>query len=208
MEHKSATFMERPFAILNNINLERNPSGIHVLATKGDLESWASEADIQRKVTVVFGDAITDSGLKQVLRCLNELSIFKLRADIWVVVNNTGSPVGVVEVKKPGSKIMGSEYVHGQIYDYMMRLKSFHGLRNVFGVVSTYVQWRIYWLSDCDDIAAAEQVPTSVAGMEEICENLYEAEEEISVALNPLQMDKYIIMLVCCSLWQTNSAWE
>ncbi len=61
--------------------------------------------------------------------------------------------MGVVEVKRPGKGIMDSEQVHGQIYDHMMRLRSFHGLRHVFGIVSTYNQWRVYWLNDCNEIA-------------------------------------------------------
>jgi len=43
--------------------------------------------------------------------------------------------------------------VHGQIYDYMLRLKTFFGLRNVFGIVSTYKEWRFYWFPETDGAA-------------------------------------------------------
>jgi hypothetical protein len=85
----------------------------------------ASEMDIQQHVISVLSDAITAAGLQQKLHCFNELSIFRLRHDIWVVMSSTGVPVGVCEVKKPGVNIMNSRYVFGQIYDYMMRLRSF-----------------------------------------------------------------------------------
>jgi len=90
-----------------------------------------------------------------------------------VVMNERGVPVGVCEVKKPGRTIINSPVVHGQIYDYMLRLRSFHGLKHVFGIVSTYEQWRLYWLDDCcsaataTDLAAASSSSSSLplAGM-------------------------------------------
>ncbi len=139
----------------------------------GDLQSWASEMDVQQLVKAVLQDAITAAGLGHLLKCYNELSIFKLRPDIWVVMNERGVPVGVCEVKKPGRTIINSPVVHGQIYDYMLRLRSFHGLKHVFGIVSTYEQWRLYWLDDCcsaataTDLAAASSSssPLPLAGM-------------------------------------------
>jgi hypothetical protein len=75
-------------------------------------------------------------------------------------VKRSGVPIGVVEVKKhkENSEVLSKESVHGQIYDYMLRLKSFHGLQHVFGIVSTFSQWRIYWLPECDEVAAASSV--------------------------------------------------
>lgn len=120
--------------------------------------------DVQQLVKAVLQDAITAAGLGHMLKCYNELSIFKLRPDIWVVMNDRGVPVGVCEVKKPGRSIINSSFVHGQIYDYMLRLRSFHGLRYVFGIVSTYEQWRLYWLDDCAAAASASvSAPASSA---------------------------------------------
>ena len=75
--------------------------------------------DVQQLVKATLQDAITAAGLGHLLKCYNELSIFKLRPDIWVVRDERGVPVGVCEVKKPGANIMDSGIVHGQIYDYV-----------------------------------------------------------------------------------------
>jgi hypothetical protein len=119
------------------------------------LDAWGSESDIQGFVKTVLGDAIVAAGLKHKLRCFNELSVFSIRPDIWIVVNECGVPVGVCEVKAPGRSVMKNDIVHGQIFDYMLQLRSFHGLTHVFGIVSTYKQWRIYWLNDENCINAA-----------------------------------------------------
>ena len=55
-------------------------------------------------------------------------------------------------------KIMESESLHGQLFDYMQRLKSFFGQQWVFGIATTYDQWRIYWLPDCDPVARQTKV--------------------------------------------------
>lgn len=65
-----------------------------------------------------------------------ELSVFGDRSDI-VVFRLRGIPVGVVEVKKPGGSIMENKLAHGQVYDYMKRLRQFHGLDHVFGILTT-----------------------------------------------------------------------
>ncbi len=51
---------------------------------------------------------------------------------------------------------MKSPLVHGQVYDYMKMLQSFHGLRRVFGIAATYDEWRVYWLDATDDLARAD----------------------------------------------------
>jgi len=57
---------------------------------------------------------------------------------------------------------MDGPKVHGQIYDYMLRLKSFFGLQHVFGIVTTYEEWRFFWFSDSNAAAAANALPGDV----------------------------------------------
>lgn len=162
-EHAPAQLQQRPFGVLHPLELQTGRSSyIWGAYDSGDLQSWASEMDIQQLVKAVLQDAITAANLGHLLKCYHELSIFKLRPDIWVVMNERGVPVGVCEVKKPGSSIMDSPVVHGQIYDYMLRLRSFHGIKHVFGIVSTYHQWRLYWLEDCAAAAAAAATVVTV----------------------------------------------
>ena len=111
---------------------------------------------IQQLVSLGLKDAIASVGLAEELECINEHSLFRLRADMLiVVVKKSGVPVGVIEIKND----QNLDHHNGQILDYMLRLKSFNGLQSVFGVVTTYRCWHICWLPDCDGIAAAEQVP-------------------------------------------------
>ena len=125
------------------------------------LDEWGSESDIQKLVSAVISDIICAIGLKSRLKFFAELSVFRLRADIWVVMKSTGLPVGVIEVKKPNKEVLNSRRTCGQIYDYLLRLKSFYGLEHVFGIVTTYDEWRFFWLPECDHIAASSDVTVS-----------------------------------------------
>lgn len=62
--------------------------------------NYASESDVQGHVKNLLSDIIGTAGLESV-QCLNELSIFGHRADIWLIPR-AGKPVGVVAIKKPG----------------------------------------------------------------------------------------------------------
>jgi hypothetical protein len=114
---------------------------------------------------MVMVDAIEAAGLLNELKCQEDLGVFNETPDIWVVTSR-GIPVGVIEVKRPDDKIMEEPLAHGQIYDYMLRLRSFHGLKHVFGIVTTYKQWRVYWLPSTDPIAASDTI-NSAAEQEE-----------------------------------------
>ena len=47
----------------------------------------------------------------------------------------------------------------GQIFDYMCMLRTQHGLRYVFGIVTNYAEWRIVWLPDTEPAAQATELP-------------------------------------------------
>mmetsp|Transcript_521 Transcript_521/g.739 ORF Transcript_521/g.739 Transcript_521/m.739 type:complete len:510 (+) Transcript_521:622-2151(+) len=156
LEHEEAAFEERTFLPLKNLRTLDHISRIWAdLGSKSTLR-WATESDIQGFVKLVINDAIAAAGLENELSCFNELGIFRLRPDIWILFEQKGIPIGVIEVKKPDSKIMNSNRLHGQIYDYMLRLRHFFGQKWIFGITSTYEEWRIYWLTDCNKIAEAD----------------------------------------------------
>jgi len=131
-------------------------------------QRYASESDIQTLVRFALEDvkAVASKLLPELkLDLFNELSVFQLRADIWVVTA-AGVPVGVVKVKKPPlgdadpAAALNNMLVAGEMYDYLLRLKSFHGLRHCFGIATNYLCWRVFWLpsDETDEIAAANQV--------------------------------------------------
>ena len=71
----------------------------------------------------------------------------------------------MVEVKTPSTKkILESHQVAGQLYDYMMRLRSFYGLQAVFGIMTTYCEWRICWLDTTisRQLASTDRISSSV----------------------------------------------
>ena len=74
-----------------------------------------------------------------------------------------GIPAGVIEVKtpKPDGRVLDSPLLAGQLYDYMMLLRSFYGLQSIFGVMTTYYEWRICWLdtSESKSLASATSLP-------------------------------------------------
>ena len=117
---------------------------------------YSTEEDISRFVQEVLRDAVSAlPALQSVeVRIVPELSAFGEKADLWVLAR-LGVPVGVVEVKKPHEAILQNESVAGQLLDYMKRLRSFFGLSDIFGIATTYEEWRIFWLKDCDAAAAS-----------------------------------------------------
>ena len=165
--------VKQSFQLLNDITPRAFVS--RIWTDLGNVQSltWASESDIQGYVKLVIHDAITAAGLEGKVSCMNELGIFRIRPDIWIVIKE-GFPIGVLEVKKPDKKIMQSERLHGQIFDYMIRLRNFYGQKHVFGIVSTYEEWRIYWLANdvCNDAASAttklENIEATQAYVEDI----------------------------------------
>jgi hypothetical protein len=152
-KHLPAKFSQGIFSTITDLELRSDACLMWTRSTQCKM-GWGTESDIHGFVKDTLVDAIFAAGLMDHVQCFNELSVFELRADIWVVTSKM-VPIGVVEVKKPDEGIMASERVHGQIYDYMLRLQSFFGLKNVFGIVSTYEQWRIYWLPSAGEAAAS-----------------------------------------------------
>lgn len=155
--HRVAKLLERSFAKVKDLHLSGGRS-IWVSKQQGAMDSFLNERKIQMLVRNVISDAITAVGLVEQLACEEEMSIFRVKPDIWILTKSTGIPVGVVEVKIPDPEKMDNGLIHGQIYDYMARLESFYGLQHVFGIVSTYQQWRICWFPSSDNAARATEI--------------------------------------------------
>ena len=161
--------------------------------------TFGSETDVQHCVSCVLTDILNQCRLATHVRTYSEISVTvpsskSREPDMWMVKNEYGTPIGVVEIKRPdggekkeeeeekqtGSsgttrksarikekkeetqnteetsifKTMKHSQVHGQIFDYMLLLKHFYGLKYIFGIVTNYMEWRIYWLPTSDDAAA------------------------------------------------------
>lgn len=169
-KHDDALLLERSdYGLFPDENLCRLDSSVlwQIHEVNGSLD-WGSESDIQGMVKQVLQTAIYTVGLKGKLKCFNELSIFDLRPDIWIVYGG-GIPIGVVEVKKPGEDgTLQHPYVHGQLFDYMLRLQSFFGLEQVFGILTSYEKWRVCWMPRSDGAALATSATAQIAQEREV----------------------------------------
>ena len=91
------------------------------------------------------------------------------RPDLLVFRSN-GAFVGICEVKKPskeGNDLNKNKHLN-QISNYLLMAKHCHGLRKPIGIVSTYNEWKFYWLEDAADVGT----PLTSRGKDQ--ERLYE----------------------------------
>ncbi|KAB2877428.1 hypothetical protein F9K33_16430 [bacterium] len=115
----------------------------------------STESDVQGFVKTVLKDMMYAARVEEKLSVLAEMTISELKADFWILSFN-GYPVGAVEVKKPGRVNKQQQYInYGQLYDYLLRIRSFHGIRNVIGLFTNWDEWTFGWLEDSDLSAVA-----------------------------------------------------
>jgi hypothetical protein len=121
----------------------------------------ATEADVARRVLMAFEDVIREAGMQLQLHL--EVELQKVRPDIFIV-SLAGVVLGVVEVKKPGVDAMTHPNIVGEVFDQLTHLRTVFGVREAFGVLTSYKQWRVFWLQDCQEAAAAVE-PTRAAAL-------------------------------------------
>ncbi len=124
----------------------------------------ATDADVHGMVKILLNEVMEAVGVKKDLALYNEMEITELKADIWILSHN-GHPVGALEVKKPGNVSPEAQNIHfGQLYDYLLRIRSFYGLKYVLGLYTNWDEWRFGWLSDSDASAEASNLDYAVDG--------------------------------------------
>jgi hypothetical protein len=126
--------------------------------------SYTGEADITSYCKQVLEEVLKAGGLGGLVNFCEELSLSKIRGDIWFVLNTNGFPIGVCEIKNPGNKALTSQYILGQVYDYMAELNLYHGVKFPFGLIFTYTKVRVVWMPGAEDYAmsADHQVAENV----------------------------------------------
>ena len=128
--------------------------------SQSDKWQWSSESDIGGFVTLVLEEVARELNLPLEFR--TKVGFFKLRPEI-TVVKAYGVPVGVVAVKRPTKGILDNRTVLGELYDYMKQVVNFYGLKEVFGIVTTYQEWRVCWMENADSVKLAETTPVEDA---------------------------------------------
>jgi len=136
-----------------------------VVTSTGCLVDWSCEVNIQGYVQLVILDIIRLAGLENAIESHLEVALDAtehLRPDLVIFRKKGGVIIGVCEVKKPSSS--GNDLVKvdinlvNQLSSYMLRLKQTHGLEAVFGIMTTYNEWRICWLRDAHGTAQSNTV--------------------------------------------------
>lgn len=124
---------------------------------------WSCESMICSHVVNVLQCITAEVDLKPELNFSSELGLFEIdHGDIWIVTM-LGTPIGVVEVKKPFNpesprSVMDDKIALGQLFDYMMHLRSYTGRQHPFGIITTYHEWRFAWLPDSENIALSTNI--------------------------------------------------
>eukprot|EP00977_Amphora_coffeiformis_P017733 scaffold5885_cov201-Amphora_coffeaeformis.AAC.11 len=96
-KHDDAVLFERTFGMFSDVVLCRQDTPAlwyMYYDLKGGSNDWGSESDIQGLVKQVLQSAICTVGLAAKIKCFNELSIFDLRPDIWIVCTGGNSNWG------------------------------------------------------------------------------------------------------------------
>ena len=137
-------------------HLKKVGSSLWFEAKTGSLRNWSGEVDIQTYVKNALIDCMDSSPLLEKVDIYREqtFSVAALmqkgnKVDVTVFVKDTSFITGVAEVKLPGSNL---DHFH-QIVDYMVDLRNSFNVRFVFGVLTTYEQWKILWFEDTQEAA-------------------------------------------------------
>lgn len=188
VNHQPVQLEERDTFVFTRRALTRRRSKAWVLADKVWLE-WSSEASLVSHVRVLLQDVVAALLLSNRISITEEVTIHSLRPNLLVICDNQ-HPIGVVEIKPPHDEIFKNSKVNGQIFNYMRRLREYFGLVDVFGIVTTYSQWRIYWLSDSDAAASTDLLDLPTPTKIEVAEN-FEDDDGAVVDVSEEQDDRY-----------------
>lgn len=133
--------------------------------------SFCSEGDIKNYVFVYLVDLLYAAGLSGQLTLLTEGSVSgrkdfvvrtSNRADYWLILSNTGRPIMVIEVKSPDLiGVLTDRSVAGQICDYMIDAQSFFGQEDIYGITTTFNEWKFMWFPHSSCRATATTIATT-----------------------------------------------
>ncbi|KAF2078259.1 hypothetical protein CYY_000449 [Polysphondylium violaceum] len=160
-----ATLTEsQDFEFVDGLNLESESSLIWRMSNDGKLSELTnhSEAQIIFYIKLVFFEVFQALGLCGVLDLDHDYSLTYKNPTSTCMIglqHQHGHPIGVVEVVKQGNdNILNSAHLDGKMLDSMLRLYNVYGQKNVFGIATTYQEWRIYWLPECGQYAKSKVV--------------------------------------------------
>lgn len=119
--------------------------------------SKSSDHDLVSIVTLTLLEVITSIGLQDVLH-VEKGSFFVDDAwNVLVIRRTSGEEVAVFAVTPFDEVVLSSQSsVQAQVLDYMVKIASYEGQRDVFGGVTSYEQWRFCCLPGTEEVANAD----------------------------------------------------
>jgi hypothetical protein len=174
--HSSAESIEKAFTAMDyvaeNYNFETHFGSNAWKNVLQKTKIVASENDVASFCSDAFTDISVE--LKLGLQVGTEYHMYTIRPDL-LLVTSKGRPCGVVEVKKRETRpdktsAFNARPVVGELFDYMLLLRM-SGVRRPFGILTTYDEWRAYWLPD----SVTDAVMMSTESIAERCNALVAA---------------------------------
>ena len=174
------------FNILDNINdhFHYDDIATSIIWNKANVTEslYSGEGMIQDYV----GDVLLD--LLQILGIIDNIKIQvgRNRPDIWVIKYKNMHPICICEVKQPAPKILDDKIVLGQVFDYMVLLRTYYGVREVMTILTTSKEWRFCWFKDTDPIARATSIKKMQAEIR--CDDIEDILVDRTVLVSPLML--------------------
>ena len=133
-----------------NANNEILSSGLGsaFAGAKPDGFTYQNEFAVQNVCMTLVEDALMALGLNQeYVKAHMEISIYAMKPDIIVVIEQDGHIIFPIEIKCPGKEVFTSEHVGGQIWSYLLLMKHL-GVRRPMGAIMTYNEIALVTLDD------------------------------------------------------------
>ena len=117
-------------------------------------ESILSETELTNFVGAMITEIIKSIPFlhNHSIEILRESSDGNLQRPNVMVARNHSVPFFVMEINSPGSLSPSNDAnlptLYGQMYDYLFCLKRTYGIKKPYGMISTYEEFRIFWLDD------------------------------------------------------------
>jgi len=117
----------------------------------------SNEHDLVSIVTLTLLEMIASIGLKDELHVEKGSFFIDDAWNLLAIRRRSGEEVAVFAVTPSDSDVLsGQSAVLAQVLDYMVKIASYEGQRDVFGGITSYEQWRFCCLPGTEEVAAAD----------------------------------------------------
>ena len=150
--------IERPFGLLNihNYTLRRSKlSTTQIFDPNSERSHRWPNAEAESNCNLILWDILCATGLDNTISIDRnyEWAIDTCYASTQTIQIN-GYGAGIIALRSKEN----IDYNMGELYDYMMRIRSYKGVRYCFGILTSFDQWHICWLPDTDFYASSTAI--------------------------------------------------